>query len=238
MSDSRNPPLPLDLDVPYNDDFSVYQRDGSGHRPDTVHVDLADHAPKTAPPSRKSILINDYNPSSDFNLRLNHTTGRNHHGIITSSFNPPTSTAAPAVPVAPAAPPASSRPSHKTHVEIITKHGATKKPNIIGNNYHPPSGDAVDTVRVTSTTGTKNGGPQPPHSSAHHIARNANAPTSAESADGPQTSARAENRKVTCMLYLQADHTFFGKMGSEEASIEAITRHVQRANVIYKGTGE
>lgn len=40
------------------------------------------------------------------------------------------------------------------------------------------------------------------------------------------------------MLYLQADHTFYGKMGSEEASIEAITRHVQRANVIYKSTGE
>lgn len=27
-------------------------------------------------------------------------------------------------------------------------------------------------------------------------------------------------------------------MGSEEASIEAITRHVQRANSIYKNTGE
>lgn len=40
------------------------------------------------------------------------------------------------------------------------------------------------------------------------------------------------------MLYLQADHTFFQKLGSDEASIEAITRHVQRANVIYKNTGE
>lgn len=40
------------------------------------------------------------------------------------------------------------------------------------------------------------------------------------------------------MLYLQADHTFFQKMGSDEASIEAITRHVQRANMIYRNTGE
>lgn len=246
MSDSRNPPLPLDLDVPYNDDFSVYQRDQQHvNGPATVQAGFAP-APKPAPPSRKAILVSDYNPSSDFNLRLNHTTGRNHHGIITSSYDLTAATAGPIGPAAPAAapPPASSRPSHKTHVEIITKHGATKKPNIIGNNYHPPGPapppavDAVDTVLVTSTTGGKNGVPHTPHSSAHHVARNANAPNSAESADGPQTSARAENRKVTCMLYLQADHTFFGKMGSEEASIEAITRHVQRANVIYKGTGE
>lgn len=46
------------------------------------------------------------------------------------------------------------------------------------------------------------------------------------------------DRKSTCMLYLQADHTFFEKLGSEEASIEAITRHVQRANTIYKNTGK
>jgi len=44
------------------------------------------------------------------------------------------------------------------------------------------------------------------------------------------------DRKTTCMLYLQADHTFFQKMGSDEASIEAITRHVQRANTIYRNT--
>jgi hypothetical protein len=40
------------------------------------------------------------------------------------------------------------------------------------------------------------------------------------------------------MLYLQADHTFFQKLGSDEASIEAITRHVQRAITIYKNTGK
>ncbi|EFX84015.1 hypothetical protein DAPPUDRAFT_99915 [Daphnia pulex] len=43
-----------------------------------------------------------------------------------------------------------------------------------------------------------------------------------------------DHRKTTCMLYLQADHLFYGKMGSEEACIETMTRHVQRVNSIYK----
>ena len=40
------------------------------------------------------------------------------------------------------------------------------------------------------------------------------------------------------MLYLQADHLFYERVGSEEACIEVITRHVQRVNNIYKVTGE
>ncbi|XP_035228085.1 disintegrin and metalloproteinase domain-containing protein 10-like [Stegodyphus dumicola] len=43
-------------------------------------------------------------------------------------------------------------------------------------------------------------------------------------------------QKSTCMLYLQADHLFYQKMGSEEACIETITRHVQKVNGIYKNT--
>uniref|UniRef100_T1IUZ6 ADAM10 endopeptidase n=1 Tax=Strigamia maritima TaxID=126957 RepID=T1IUZ6_STRMM len=43
-------------------------------------------------------------------------------------------------------------------------------------------------------------------------------------------------RKTTCMLYLQADHLFYLKMGSIEACIETMTRHVQRVNSIYKVT--
>ncbi|KAK7069874.1 hypothetical protein SK128_009120 [Halocaridina rubra] len=43
-------------------------------------------------------------------------------------------------------------------------------------------------------------------------------------------------QKTTCMLYLQADHLFFEKIGSEEACIDTITRHVQRVNNIYKVT--
>lgn len=47
-----------------------------------------------------------------------------------------------------------------------------------------------------------------------------------------------DHRKTTCMLYLQADHLFYGKMGSEEACIETMTRHVQRVNSIYKNVGK
>lgn len=45
-------------------------------------------------------------------------------------------------------------------------------------------------------------------------------------------------QKSTCMLYLQADHLFYQKMGSEEACIETMTRHVQKVNGIYKNTGK
>lgn len=45
-------------------------------------------------------------------------------------------------------------------------------------------------------------------------------------------------KKTTCMLYLQADHLFFEKMGSQEACIESMTRHVQKVNSIYKNTGK
>lgn len=50
-------------------------------------------------------------------------------------------------------------------------------------------------------------------------------------------SSSIDPRKTTCMLYLQADHLFYAKMGSEEACIETMTRHVQRVNSIYKNIG-
>jgi disintegrin and metalloproteinase domain-containing protein 10 len=50
--------------------------------------------------------------------------------------------------------------------------------------------------------------------------------------------ATIDPKKTTCMLYLQADHMFFQKFGSEEACIEVMTRHVQRVNAIYRVTGE
>lgn len=49
--------------------------------------------------------------------------------------------------------------------------------------------------------------------------------------------AIVDPKKTTCMLYLQADHQFFQKYGTEEACIEVMTRHVQRVNSIYKTTG-
>ena len=39
-----------------------------------------------------------------------------------------------------------------------------------------------------------------------------------------------DKKRKTCMLYLQADHLFYEAMGSEEACIETMTRHVQRVN--------
>lgn len=112
----------------------------------------------------------------------------------------------------------SSRPSHKTHVEIITKNGPTKKSNIIGGNYNP------EVVSIS-------------HNNFHsHHPSNLNLNVRNDISDS--SFARAVyDRKSTCMLYLQADHTFYQKMGSDEASIEAITRHVQRANSIYRNTG-
>ncbi|XP_046402569.1 disintegrin and metalloproteinase domain-containing protein 10 isoform X2 [Ischnura elegans] len=50
------------------------------------------------------------------------------------------------------------------------------------------------------------------------------------------TGGAIDPRKTTCMLYLQADHLFFQKFGSEEACIEVMTRHVQRVNSIYRAT--
>lgn len=49
--------------------------------------------------------------------------------------------------------------------------------------------------------------------------------------------ATVDPKKTTCMLYLQADHLFYQKYGTEEACIEVMTRHVQRVNSIYKTTG-
>ncbi|KAJ8917204.1 hypothetical protein NQ315_012696 [Exocentrus adspersus] len=50
--------------------------------------------------------------------------------------------------------------------------------------------------------------------------------------------ATVDPKKTTCMLYLQADHQFFSKYGTEEACIEVMTRHVQRVNSIYRNTGK
>lgn len=194
MIESRDPPLPLDLDAPYNDEFTVFSRKYN-----------KDHAAKTDEPWR-NILITSYNAKNDYasrnlsKMHPNATDGgeRGQFGESTRILNN-----------------TYSKPSHKTHVEIITKNGATRKPNIIGSNYNPE-------VILTRNNF---------HHHQHHS--NINSNYHSNSIDAKSTY----DRKSTCMLYLQADHTFFEKLGSEEASIEAITRHVQRANAIYKNTG-
>ena len=50
--------------------------------------------------------------------------------------------------------------------------------------------------------------------------------------------SKIDSKKKTCMLYLQADHLFYQQMGSEEAAIDVMTRHVQRVNSIYREIGE
>ena len=51
-------------------------------------------------------------------------------------------------------------------------------------------------------------------------------------------SVAVDRRKSTCLLYLQADHLFYRRLGGEEACIDAMTRHVQRVNSIYRNTGK
>lgn len=201
LHESQNPPLPLDLDVPYNDDFSIF-RPSNNNKPNIVRADVGG----IYPPPRKNIIVNTYNPNSDHELR-NGTRPNiivNSYDINSNVFGKHNN---------------SQSPNHKTHVEIITKHGATKKPNgIIGNNYTPPK--ILTSANYVAATNIN-----------QHMRNNGH--------DNGDNSMKSQyDRKSTCMLYLQADHTFFQKMGSEEASIEAITRHVQRANVIYKNTGE
>lgn len=202
MVESRDPPLPIDLDAPYNDEFTVFSRKYN-----------KDHTAKTDEPWR-NILITSYNTKNDYasrNLTKNHPNTTIIAGIgggnggERGQFREPTRILNANY----------SKPSHKTHVEIITKNGATRKPNIIGSNYNPE-------VILTRNNF---------HHHQHHS--NINNNIHSNSIDAKSTY----DRKSTCMLYLQADHTFFEKLGSEEASIEAITRHVQRANTIYKNTG-
>uniref|UniRef100_A0A1B0EZ19 Uncharacterized protein n=1 Tax=Phlebotomus papatasi TaxID=29031 RepID=A0A1B0EZ19_PHLPP len=196
LSESQNPPQPLDHDVPYNDDFSIINR--NNNRNDDDKGSNVGGVISRTKSNRQNILVGNYNPNNDFNLR--NTFG--NRNIIVSSFDNSK------VPMIPSN---SSRPSHKTHVEIITKNGATKKPNIIVNNYNPD-------VILTHNN----------YNNYIHL--------NVKNELLEQQSKSAYDKKSTCMLYLQADHTFFQKMGSDEASIEAITRHVQRANVIYKNT--
>ncbi len=67
-----------------------------------------------------------------------------------------------------------------------------------------------------------------PESVRHHFRRRANLRAGISGVDP---------KKKTCMLYLQADHLFYEKMGSEEAAIDVMTRHVQRVNSIYREIG-
>ncbi|XP_062562207.1 uncharacterized protein LOC134225837 isoform X2 [Armigeres subalbatus] len=211
MQESRgNPTLPLDLEVPYNDDYSLTRNHdyksriitrtsltngGSGQTVNrNVNTNLF-HPPTSVNNRKNHFLINTYNPNADPNQRIITRTRNVIGNVYDRNANQ-----------------SNSNPNRETHVEIITKNGSTKK-NVIGNNYDPD-------VLITGTNGN-----------------NLNLNVRNELNEQKQSFASSlYDRKSTCMLYLQADHTFFQKMGSDEASIEAITRHVQRANIIYRKT--
>ncbi|XP_063704128.1 uncharacterized protein LOC134833659 [Culicoides brevitarsis] len=208
ISELRNPSPPLDLDIPFNDDMgTVLTRSTNANNRDQFgSIDQ-----RTNSNTRKNILINTYNPFSDSTQR-NSILLKNNRNIIVNTYENSSINNSVNIYSHNTVKNSTSRPSHKTHVEIITKNGATKKPNIIVNNYDPDititGNNQIDKFDFNDRNEIK-----------EKIA-----------------SMSTEERKSTCMLYLQADHTFFEKMGSDEASIEAITRHVQRANTIYKNT--
>ncbi|XP_075149714.1 kuzbanian-like isoform X2 [Haematobia irritans] len=289
----NDPPLPLDLDVPYNDDYSIFHNADDRNPESTSTATLATtkskedlrktqqasvitwrNAGQQQPPGvvassdvgattsnpisssasssstkynrNRNIIVSNYTPNSNNNNNFNNNnngdnsynnnnnngrkTYTKHKNIIVSTYNNRSSfddfsdsngnffnnnwtTIFMG----------NDRPIHKTHVEIITKNGATKKPNIIVNNYNPeimmapnPHNPNFNSMLMTSLLSNRGG--------------------DFGQSDNTNSVKSLYDRKITCMLYLQADHTFFQKMGSDEASIEAITRHVQRANSIYKNT--
>lgn len=226
------------FDVPYNDDMSVVERSGGGggggdaatvSNVDRTSNGRMNEAPRNevnratglsggnviisrTPRPISNVLYNEYQPggSGAAGEPIVRTSNRNIIGNIFDRKRSPAQNASIY---------SSSRPVHKNHVEIITK----RPPNIIVNNYNP---DVVISHPVDYS-------PMVPSINIKHQNINLNVRN-----ELLERSRAVFDKKSTCMLYLQADHTFFQKLGSDDASIEAITRHVQRANAIYKNTGE
>ena len=73
-----------------------------------------------------------------------------------------------------------------------------------------------------------------PESVRHHFRQKSQQRTM----EANKNKNKIDSKKKTCMLYLQADHLFYQQMGSEEAAIDVMTRHVQRVNSIYREIGE
>ncbi|CRK88806.1 CLUMA_CG002530, isoform A [Clunio marinus] len=240
LTDRQNPPVPLDLEIPYNDEMLVRSRGSSSlNDDDQYQSDQPSSSLNHNNNNHRNILVNSYNPNSDFNFRNIITKTPNNKNVLSNVFdgnngslnrvnNNFTATNQQSN--------LNSRPNHKTHVEIITKNGPTKKPNIIVNNYNP------DLIFANNNPPHNNNKHHPNNQFPHlyHPQYNVNLNVKNDLLDAyhtkPSSGSSLADRKSTCMLYLQADHTFFQKLGSDEASIEAITRHVQRANVIYKNT--
>ena len=111
-------------------------------------------------------------------------------------------------------------------------HGGSPVVNLGGQ---PQSAKKAKAERQTVTTFEIVDWDDVPESVRHHFRKKAEARAAANKAN--KRFKKINKKKMTCMLYLQADHLFYQEMGSEEASIEAMTRHVQRVNSIYRPMG-
>lgn len=104
-----------------------------------------------------------------------------------------------------------------TFTTTTTTHYPPPFNNNVGGNLYGGDEDMID---VTLTSGNRSW----TNDVSGLVFRNAN------------KRGVVDPKKTTCMLYLQADHQFFQKYGTEEACIEVMTRHVQRVNAIYRNT--
>uniref|UniRef100_A0A182MJ34 Uncharacterized protein n=1 Tax=Anopheles culicifacies TaxID=139723 RepID=A0A182MJ34_9DIPT len=180
IQESRNPSLPLDLEVPYNNDYTIVRSHGKAPNVgSTVATTGSGGAPGALPPTRTTI---------------NRTVNR---GIIggTGIDAPTVRTTAPAV---------NNRKNHFLY-NIYNPHGSGSTIITGGGMVSGIGGGAEQFpwTRTINMTGTN-------HNKDHYV---------------EIITKNGSTRKN------------IPKMGSDEASIEAITRHVQRANLIYRKTG-
>uniref|UniRef100_A0A182P2Y0 Uncharacterized protein n=1 Tax=Anopheles epiroticus TaxID=199890 RepID=A0A182P2Y0_9DIPT len=259
IQESRNPSLPLDLEVPYNNDYTIVRSPGKTTSNGGSSTDGVGYAGGSAgasgpalPPTRPTInrTVNRgiiggtgigaaptaRTPVPSVNNRKNHFLYNiyNPHGsgstIITGGGMISGGGGGGAVEQFPWTRTINMTGTNhnKDHyVEIITKNGSTRK--------NVPVADHPDVmVNGNINLNVRND----LHDHHHHHQQQLLQQQQQQQQQKEQKSFANSlyDRKSTCMLYLQADHTFFQKMGSDEASIEAITRHVQRANLIYRKT--
>uniref|UniRef100_A0A182XVQ8 Uncharacterized protein n=1 Tax=Anopheles stephensi TaxID=30069 RepID=A0A182XVQ8_ANOST len=248
IQESRNPSLPLDLEVPYNNDYTIVRSHGKATNVgSTVATGGTGGAP--LPPTRTTInrtvnrgiiggtgidaptvrttapavnnrknhfLYNIYNPHGSGSTII--TGGGMVSGIGGGS-------GAEQFPWTRTINMTGTNHNKDHYVEIITKNGSTRK--------NVPVADHPDVmVNGNINLNVRND----LHDHHHHHQQQLLQQQQQQQKEQKSFANSLYDRKSTCMLYLQADHTFFQKMGSDEASIEAITRHVQRANLIYRKT--
>uniref|UniRef100_A0A182HIX1 Uncharacterized protein n=1 Tax=Anopheles arabiensis TaxID=7173 RepID=A0A182HIX1_ANOAR len=254
IQESRNPSLPLDLEVPYNNDYTVVRSHGktangggSGSTMDTGGAAVSGASGSAPSPTRPTInrTVNRgiiggtgvgsgaptaRTPTTAVNNRKNHFLYNiyNPHGsgstIITGGGI--VGAGAEQFPWTRTINATGTNHNKDHYVEIITKNGSTRK--------NVPVADHPDVmVNGNINLNVRND----LHDHHHHHQQQLLQQQQQQQKEQKSFANSLYDRKSTCMLYLQADHTFFQKMGSDEASIEAITRHVQRANLIYRKTG-